>query len=153
MSRLSLEAFVDREMELLPQLVRGMTRHENNYLSKGVITLPHVWVLRYLTQQPECPMRELAGFMKMGLSSVTGMVDRLVKQGLAGRRRTEKDRRLVFVDITARGRKVLSDILGQRRKTALRLFESLTAEERMIYLSILEKLVKKLSATSLKMKA
>ncbi len=153
MSRLSLEAFVDREMELLPQLVRGMTRHENNYLSKGVITLPQVWVLRYLTQQPECPMRELAGFMKMGLSSVTGMVDRLVKQGLAGRRRTEKDRRLVFVDITARGRKVLSDILGQRRKTALRLFESLTAEERMIYLSILEKLVKKLSATSLKMKA
>jgi DNA-binding MarR family transcriptional regulator len=153
MSRLSLEAFVDREMELLPQLVRGMTRHENNYLSKGVITLPQVWVLRYLTQQPECPMRELAGFMKMGLSSVTGMVDRLVKQGLAGRRRTEKDRRLVFVDITARGRRVLNDILGQRRKTALRLFESLTAEERMIYLSILEKLVKKLSATSLKIKA
>jgi len=145
MSRLSLEAFVDREMELLPQLVRGMTRHENNYLSKGVITLPQVWVLRYLTQQPECPMRELAGFMKMGLSSVTGMVDRLVKQGLAGRRRTEKDRRLVFVDITARGRRVLNDILGQRRKTALRLFESLTAEERMVYLCILEKLVKKLS--------
>ena len=90
-------------------------------------------------------MRELADFMKMGLSSVTGMVDRLVKQGLAGRRRTEKDRRIVFVDISQKGRKVLKEILEQRRITTLELFETLTAEERSIYLSILEKLVKKIS--------
>ncbi len=145
MSRLSLEAFTDRAMELFPRLVRGMARHENNYLTKGVITLPQVWVLRYLSRQRECPMRELASFMKMGLSSVTAMVDRLVKQGFANRRRTEKDRRLVFVDITPKGRKALKEILDQRRKTTLSLFESLTAEERLIYLCILEKLVKKLS--------
>jgi DNA-binding MarR family transcriptional regulator len=145
MSRLSLEAFADRVMELFPQMARGMARHENNYLTKGVITLPQVWVLRYLTHQRECSMRELADFMKMGLSSVTGMVDRLVKQGLANRRRTEKDRRLVYVDITAKGRKILREILEQHRETTLNLFESLTAEERSTYLCILEKLVKKLS--------
>lgn len=145
MSRLSMEAFADRAMELFSQLARGMVRHENNYLAKGVITLPQVWALRHLRGQRECSMRELAGFMKMGLSSVTGMVDRLVKQGLANRRRTEKDRRLVFVDITSKGRKVLGEILEQRRETTLNLFESLTAEERLTYLCILEKLVKKLS--------
>jgi len=144
MSRLSLEAFADRATEIFPQLVRGMTRHENNYLTKGVITLPQVWALRYLSRQPECPMRELADFMKMGFSSVTGLVDRLVKQGLAVRRRTEKDRRVVFVEITAKGRKALKEILDQRRKTTLNLFESLTSEERSTYLCILEKLVKKL---------
>ena len=145
MSRLSLEAFADRAMELFSQLSRGMVRHENNYLAKGAITLPQVWVLRYLLRQRECSMRELAAFMKMGLSSVTGMVDRLVKQGLVNRRRTEKDRRLVFVDITVKGRKILKEILEQRRETTLNLFESLTAEERLTYLCILEKLVKKLS--------
>jgi len=145
MSRLSLEAFADRATEIFPQLVRGMTRHENNYLTKGVVTLPQVWALRYLSRQPQCAMRELAEFMKMGLSSVTGLVDRLVKQGLAARRRTEKDRRIVFVEITGKGRKVLKEILDQRRKTTLSLFESLTSEERSIYLGILEKLVKKLS--------
>ena len=145
MSRLSLEAFADRAMELFSQLSRGMVRHENNYLATGAITLPQVWVLRYLLRQRECSMRELAAFMKMGLSSVTGMVDRLVKQGLVNRRRTEKDRRLVFVDITVKGRKILKEILEQRRETTLNLFESLTAEERLTYLCILEKLVKKLS--------
>ena len=145
MSRLSLEAFADRATEIFPQLVRGMTRHETNYLTKGVITLPQVWVLRYLSRQRECSMREIAAFMKMGLSSVSGMVDRLVKQGLAERRRTEKDRRVVFVDISKRGRKVLREILDQRRITTLKLFESLTSEERSAYLCILEKLVKKLS--------
>jgi DNA-binding MarR family transcriptional regulator len=49
------------------------------------------------------------------------------------------------VDITAKGRKVLMEIMAQRRKTTLELFESLTAEERSTYLCILEKLVKKLS--------
>ena len=145
MSRLSLEAFADRAMELFPQLARGMVRHENNYLAKGVITLPQVWVLRYLSRQRECPMRELADFMQMGLSSVTGMVDRLVRQGLANRRRTDKDRRLVFVDITAKGRKILKEILEERRETTMNLFESLTAEERSTYLCILEKLVRRLT--------
>ncbi len=145
MSRLSLEAFADRATEIFPQLVRAMARHENNYLTKGVITLPQVWALRYLSRQRECSMRELADFMKMGLSSVTGMVDRLVKQGLAERRRTKQDRRVVFVDISLRGRKVLREMLEQRRITTLKLFESLTAEERSTYLCILEKLVKKLS--------
>ena len=145
MSRLSLEAFADRVMELFPQLARSIARHENNYLTKGVITPPQVWVLRRLTQQRECTMCELADFMKMGLSSVTGMVDRLVNQGLVNRRRTEKDRRIVFVDITVKGRKILREIMEQHRNTTLNLFESLTAEERSFYLSILEKLVKKLS--------
>jgi len=145
MSRLSLEAFADRAMELFPQMVRGMTRHESNYLTKGAITLPQDWVLRYLTQQPQCSMRELAGFMKMGLSSLTGMVDRLVKQGLVERRRTEKDRRVVFVAITKKGRKIFKEIQNQRRATALHLFESLTAEERTTYLYIIEKLVKNIS--------
>ena len=145
MSRLSLEAFADRAMELFSQLSRGMIRHETNYLSKGVITLPQVWVMRFLSRQRECSMRELADYMKMGVSSVTGMVDRLVKQGLANRRRTEKDRRLVYVDLTAKGRKIVKEILGERRETTLNLFESLSAEERSIYLCILEKLVKKLS--------
>ena len=140
-----MEAFADRVTELFPQLARGMARHGNNYLTKGAITLPQLWVLGYLTRQRECPMCELADFMKMGLSSVTGMVDRLAKQKLAERRRAETDRRVVFVDITAKGRKVLMEIMAQRRKTTLELFETLTAEERQVYLCILEKLVKKLS--------
>ena len=145
MSRLSMEAFADRVTELFPQLARGMARHGDNYLSKGAITLPQLWVLGYLTKKRECPMRELADFMRMGLSSVTGMVDRLVKQGLVKRRRTETDRRLVFVDISPKGRKILNEIMEQRRATTMDLFEALTAEERSIYLCILEKLVKKLS--------
>jgi len=145
MSRLSLEAFADRVMELFPQLARSIARYENNYLTRGVITPPQVWVLRRLTQQRECTMCALADFMKMGLSSVTGMVDRLVNQKLVNRRRTEKDRRIVFVDITAKGRKILKEIMEQHRNTTLNLFESLTSEERSVYLGILEKLVKKFS--------
>ena len=144
MSRLSMEAFADRVSELFPQLTRGMARHGDNYLTKGAITLPQLWVLGYLLRRKECSMRELADFMQMGLSSVTGMVDRLVKQGLAKRRRTESDRRLVYVEISGHGRKIVREIQEQRRSTTLELFESLTAEERDVYLCILEKLVKKL---------
>jgi len=139
-----VDVFADRMMELYPQWVRGMARFESNYLIKGVITLPQVWALHYLSRHKECPMSALAESMKLGLSSVTGMVDRLVKQNLAERRRAENDRRVVFVDISAKGRAVLKQILDQRRKFTVKLFGSLTARERSNYLNILGKLVNEL---------
>ena len=145
MKNISLAAFSDRMNELFPRLVRGIARQGDNYLTKGVITLPQFWTLNFLLKRKDCPMRELADSMHLGFSSMTGLVDRLAKQGLVERRRTEKDRRVVFVNISGKGRKVLCEIFDQRRKMIMSLFGNLTARERFEYLYILEKLVGKLS--------
>jgi DNA-binding MarR family transcriptional regulator len=145
MTKVDLEIFGDRMIELFPRLARGLSRYENNYLTKGMLTFPQACALDYLLQQKKCQMRELAKFMRLGFSSTTGLVDRLVKQGLATRERAEKDRRAVYVTIAPKGQRIFRQIINQRRRAIINLFGTLTAKERAEYLNILEKLVGKLA--------
>jgi DNA-binding MarR family transcriptional regulator len=148
MSPVCLEKFADRIIDLWPQLVRGLTKYEHNYLSEGKITLPQVWALHYLLKKKSCSMRELADFMMLGFSSMTGLVDRLVRQNLAVRDRTAEDRRMVHVRISSKGQRVLKQIFSQRRRAILNLYGTLSLRERTMYLHILEKLVGTLSSNS-----
>jgi DNA-binding MarR family transcriptional regulator len=58
------------------------------------------------------PCQEIAGRMITHLPDITRLVDRLEATGLVGRCRTEEDRRLVLVRITAAGLDLLAGLDG-----------------------------------------
>ncbi len=60
-------------------------------------------VLRVLWQHEQIAFRELSDLSLIPAPSLVGVVDRLTKSGLAGRRRSETDRRNVFVHATEQG--------------------------------------------------
>ncbi len=60
-------------------------------------------VLRVLWQHEQIVFRELADLTLIPPPSLVGVVDRLTKSGLAGRRRSNTDRRHVFVYATGKG--------------------------------------------------
>jgi DNA-binding MarR family transcriptional regulator len=55
-----------------------------------------------------CSMSELAERMHQSSATMTGIVDRLVRHGLAERTRDQSDRRLVLVGLTDVGRQLLA---------------------------------------------
>jgi homoprotocatechuate degradation regulator HpaR len=61
-------------------------------------------VLRVLWEHEDIAFRDLSGLTLIPAPSLVGVVDRLGKQGLVGRRRSDADRRNVFVHATAEGR-------------------------------------------------
>lgn len=68
-------------------------------------------VLRILRGEGKpMPALEVAGRMIQAVPAITGLIDRLEKQGHVERRRSEQDRRVVFVEITQQGRKLLGRI-------------------------------------------
>lgn len=67
-------------------------------------------VLRVLWQHEEIAFRELAELTLIPAPSLVGVVDRLTKSGLAGRRRSETDRRNVFVHATEQGKALESKV-------------------------------------------
>ncbi|MDX1404818.1 MAG: MarR family transcriptional regulator [Woeseiaceae bacterium] len=67
-------------------------------------------VLRVLWQQDEIAFRELAEATLIPAPSLVGIVDRLSNGGLAERRRSETDRRNVYVLATAKGRALEKDV-------------------------------------------
>lgn len=145
MKRLSLDQFSSRLAQLIPRLMRECTRHESNYLSQGLITLQQYTTMEYLHQMGISKMNELAKAINLQMSSTTGLIDRLVKQDLVKRERSEEDRRAVFVDLTKKGYSVLKEIHQQKQESIQNLFSKLSSKDRMQYLEIIEKLVGDLS--------
>ncbi len=138
---MDVERFGRHMIELLPQLVRGFARHEHNYLSRGKITLPQLWTLEYLARQNGCPMSQLARFLHISRPATTGLIDRLIAQGLVRRLDDVRDRRVIRVHITAKGRRILTSIWEQKRRMLVEVFGQISPADRTQYLTTLERVV------------
>ncbi|MDF0599710.1 MarR family transcriptional regulator [Psychromarinibacter sp. C21-152] len=79
-------------------------------------TLPRFDVLAALHAQPEgMKMSELSQFLIVSNGNVTGVVDRLVTDGLAERRNLSTDRRAIQVCITDKGRSLMDAMVEDHR--------------------------------------
>jgi DNA-binding MarR family transcriptional regulator len=77
-------------------MARLMTAHRPEFLEIG-ITMPQAKVLYLLEAAGEVHMSGLVAMLGVSLSTVSGLVERLVDQGLATRREDSLDRRQVVV--------------------------------------------------------
>lgn len=68
------------------------------------ITMPQAKLVYLLAAARELHMSELVTRLGVSLSTISGLVERLVDQGLAARRDDPEDRRQVVVSITERGK-------------------------------------------------
>lgn len=71
------------------------------------VTGPQLWALKVLGERAPLHVSELAVRMFLHPSTVVGILDRLEAKGLALRRRLSRDRRVVNVELTARGRELV----------------------------------------------
>lgn len=144
---LSPEQFGDRLVELLPRLMQEISRHENNYITTGKITCQQFVALEFISRHANCPMNEFVRSVGVSFSAATGMIDRLVKHRLVTRHRGKEDRRMVYVSATVKGRKIVQEVYGQKKKGMIELFRKVSPHDRQTYLEILEKLVARLATT------
>jgi DNA-binding MarR family transcriptional regulator len=84
-------------------------------------------------------MHSISRSLGIKASTVTGLMDRLVKLGLAKRYTPESDRRGVLAEVTSKGRRILKQIHAERRRMLIETFGQLSAQERSDYLAIIEK--------------
>ena len=143
-----IRRFSRQVVEVLPLLLREFSRREDNELTRGQITCPQMVTLDYVARHKQVKMNELSKLHSVRKSSVTVLVDRLVSQKMLTRRHDEKDRRVVWVSITPRGKKVVTQILSQKQKSIESVFGILTAKEREHYLSALLKIHRSLEKRS-----
>ena len=135
----SLDAFAERMCNVMLSMVRREINRESNYLSRGVITIPQLHVLHYLSGQPSCRMHDVAVGLGVKGSTLTGLMDRLVELGLVRRFNSDEDRRVVLAAITAKGETILRGLKADRKRMIMRVFGNITARDRQTYIEILEK--------------
>lgn len=134
--------FADRVGTIMPRMLRGMMREERSSLARGEITLPQWWMLQTLLERGACTMGDLAQELRVGRSTATGLVDRLVDLGLVRREHDVTDRRAVRALPTPRGRRMMAELYREKRRLTIRLFGSIAPRDRATYLRVLEQMAK-----------
>ncbi len=135
---MDVHRFGQEMIKLLPEMIRGFARHESNYFSKGKITLPQLWALEYLYRTKGCPMNELANSLGISRPAATGLIDRLIAQGLVRRIGDSSDRRVVRVNMTPTGARIIDNIWKQKQRTIVSVFGQISAKDRVQYLNTLK---------------
>jgi len=135
----SLDEFYKKMDDLMPNLIRESVKRGADEVTKGLITVPQMLILETLNKKEECIMSELAEALSITTSAATGLIDRMIRLNLVTRSRCEKDRRIVNVNITEKGKNTISGIIEERRRMIVDTFGKLSKEEREKYLEIMEK--------------
>ena len=98
------EPFESAEQEAILNLLRSSDQFQNRFgrlFREFGLTSSQYNVLRILRGAGEpLPSLEIAGRLIQVVPAITGLIDRLEKQGLVTRERCKQDRRVVYVDIT-----------------------------------------------------
>ncbi|HEY3290304.1 MAG TPA: MarR family transcriptional regulator [Anaerolineae bacterium] len=101
---------------LFDGLVMQGNKQLNEKLSQYALT-----VAQYLSMEAlrgkgaECSMSELAERIQQSSATMTGIVDRLVEKSWVTRRRSDEDRRAVYVSLTSEGENILKRVAQERR--------------------------------------
>jgi DNA-binding MarR family transcriptional regulator len=132
MSKVSLSEFADKINEILPQIIREFIRRQTNELSKGRLTLPQFLILSFLNERKESKMTDLARFMRVSTAAMTGIVNRLVEAGYAVRIFDPHDRRIIKINLTAKGEVLVRNIGKERRRMIMNVFSKVSENLRII---------------------
>lgn len=140
MSTLSLSEFADKMSEIMPWIIKEFARRQTNDLYKGKITLPQFLILDFLARENEPKMTALAHFMHVTTAAMTGIIDRLVRDGYVLRGHDSKDRRIVKIRLTAKGAELVKKVYKQRRQMIIDIFGRISEADRQDYLRILKQI-------------
>lgn len=106
--------FDSAEQEACLNLLRANDQLQNRFcrfFRNYGLTSSQYNVLRILRGEGKpLPSLEIAERMIQVVPAITGLIDRLEKQGLVERRRCQEDRRVVYVEITSKAREILDQI-------------------------------------------
>ena len=84
------------------------------FMAKASVTVPQVILLNFALKNPDSAPSSLAATMRVSLPSVSQMIERLVKLGLAQRTEDSEDRRRKMVSVTSKGRILLTRLEAVR---------------------------------------
>lgn len=130
----SLEWYLRHSGYLLLKVTR-------QHLASRGLTMPRFWVLAHVEKQPDITMGELKESMHLAGSSVSGLVDQLIADGLLQRKRDKADRRIVRLSLTAAGKRQVEETLEFRYDQIAGAIQGLSKQEVRTTTGVLEQIV------------
>jgi MarR family transcriptional regulator, 2-MHQ and catechol-resistance regulon repressor len=139
---------MEEEIILTVFKLDNMLRRMGNRIAGMLGATQQQWsVLAILNEagQTGLPLSELGKYLDVTKGNITGLVDRMERDGLAVRRPDPKDRRVIRATITTKGKKVLKDLAPVRNNWWNKLFNGFSAKDKKELLSQMQRLLARVS--------
>ena len=101
------EVAISEIMQSLRRIFKAIQDYSHEVSNKFGITGPQLWALKTISQNGKLSLGELTKKMYLHPSTITGVVDRLEKKGYVSRDRGQGDRRVINVQLTPQGKKLV----------------------------------------------
>lgn len=106
-----------------------------------VVTPPQFGVLSMLDEQAGMTIGAISQRRGVDAATITGIVTRLEQSGLVERRHDRKDRRQVYVHLTAEGADIMRYLPGVAEAYSERIMKGLSQDERQDLIAKLQRIV------------
>ena len=105
---------IDEVIELQRRVSRSLRRSNQDAWMHLSLTAPQVKSLFFITNHGSTNFKNLADALKVTQSNLTGVIDRLVEQGLVSKTENSQDRRMTLLEATDKGEVLVSDLRERR---------------------------------------
>jgi DNA-binding MarR family transcriptional regulator len=137
-----IKSDVDQVLETIIYLYTESRRITKELARRADLTGPQLTVVKILEQIGDLSLSELSERIRAQNSTVTGIIDRMEREGLVVRERSKEDRRVVYIRLTAKGRKLAEEIPVEPMEIFRNALECLSASETRELLKILGKVAR-----------
>lgn len=100
-----------------------------------------IFAMLLVDRNGEVIMSQMSSYINIPMSTATGIVDRLVKNGFMKRERSESDRRIVTIRLTDRGKEIVEGFKSFIMERVRAVNEHLTEDERRMLYNIFIKVI------------
>jgi len=135
-----LREYISRLDNLLPVLIEHFQISDPHRLFGVKITFQQYLALNILIKKGRYMVSDLSKSLGVALSTMTELVNRLVKKQFVKKIKDYKDRRIVWINLTEKGVKIIQEINRKKQKHILSVLERLTKKERQLLIDILVKI-------------
>jgi MarR family transcriptional regulator, organic hydroperoxide resistance regulator len=134
---------VDSILEAIVYLYTESRRVTKEVARRVDLTGPQLTVLKMLEGVGDLSLSELSERIRAQNSTVTGIIDRMEREGLVVRARSTEDRRVVNIRLTEKGARIAREIAVEPMEVFRSALESLSAGEMRDLLRILTKIAQR----------
>jgi MarR family transcriptional regulator, organic hydroperoxide resistance regulator len=137
----ALKAQVDRIAEAIIYLYTESRRLTKEAAARVGLTGPQLSVVKMLDELGDMSLSALSDKIRAQNSTVTGIVDRMEREGLVDRKRSVDDRRVVHIRLTEKGARLARSLTFEPFEIFRHALENaLTQQELLQLLTLLDKL-------------
>ncbi|MDA8199356.1 MAG: MarR family transcriptional regulator [Thermaerobacter sp.] len=136
---------VEGDASLLDTWLLLMDQVRPRYLTPPV-SAPGLTILRWLARRGAVTVSHVAKLAGVSPSAITQATRKLERAGYLARRRDEDDQRVVWIDLTQRGRQMVDEVRHLQRRRLREILSVLSGEERAELARLLERVADGLPA-------